>query len=38
MAGCLCAESDPLVGMSLIEGYRLIVEVREDGLVQIEKL
>lgn len=32
------AESDPLVGMSLIEGYRLIVEVRENGLVQIEKL
>lgn len=32
------AESDPLVGMSLMEGYRLTVEVIEGGLVKIEKL
>lgn len=32
------AESDPLVGMSLMEGYRLTVEAMEGGLVRIEKL
>lgn len=32
------AESEPLVGMLLMSGYRLIIEVRENGLVQLEKL
>jgi clan AA aspartic protease len=32
------AESDPLVGMSLMEGYRLTVEAIIGGCVQIEKL
>lgn len=32
------ADSDPLVGMSLMEGYRLTVNARENGLVKLEKL
>lgn len=32
------AESDPLVGMSLMEGYRLTVEAIEGGVVKLEKL
>ncbi|MGK7883119.1 MAG: clan AA aspartic protease [Crocosphaera sp.] len=32
------ADSDPLVGMLLMEGYQLKVEVFEGGNVQIEKL
>lgn len=32
------AESEPLVGMSLMAGYTLTVEAIEGGLVQIEKL
>lgn len=32
------AQSDPLVGMSLMEGYRLTVEAIENGLVKLEKL
>ena len=32
------AETDPLVGMSLMEGYRLTIEAIEGGLVQLEKI
>jgi hypothetical protein len=32
------AQSDPLVGMSLMEGYRLTVEAMNGGLVKLEKL
>lgn len=32
------AESDPLLGMSLMEGYRLTVDAMENGIVKLEKL
>ncbi|MBW4661752.1 MAG: clan AA aspartic protease [Drouetiella hepatica Uher 2000/2452] len=31
------ADSDPLVGMSLMEGYQLTIQVAEDGLVELRK-
>ena len=32
------ADSEPLIGMSLMEGYQLIVQVLEGGHVEIRKL
>lgn len=32
------AESTPLLGMSLMEGYRLTVDAMENGILKIEKL
>jgi clan AA aspartic protease len=32
------ADSEPLVGMSLMEGYQLTVQVFEDGLVELSKV
>lgn len=32
------ADSDPLVGMSLMEGYQLKVQVFEEGLVELSKV
>ncbi|MBE9185275.1 clan AA aspartic protease [Microcoleus sp. LEGE 07076] len=32
------ADSEPLVGMSLMEGYQLMVQVFEDGSVEISKV
>ncbi len=32
------ADSDPLIGMSLMEGYRLMVQVFEGGLVELSKV
>ncbi|MEH2058216.1 MAG: clan AA aspartic protease [Nostoc sp.] len=32
------ADSEPLVGMSLMEGYQLMVQVFEDGRVEISKV
>jgi clan AA aspartic protease len=32
------ADTDPLVGMSLLEGYKLTVEGREGGKVEIKRL
>lgn len=32
------AESDPLLGMSLMEGYKLTIDVIEKGIVKLEKL
>jgi hypothetical protein len=32
------ADSEPLVGMSLMNGYQLVVQVFPGGLVQISKL
>jgi clan AA aspartic protease len=32
------ADSEPLVGMSLMEGYQLMVQVFEDGRVELSKL
>ncbi|MGK7935859.1 MAG: clan AA aspartic protease [Xenococcaceae cyanobacterium] len=32
------AESDPLLGMSLMEGYRLTVDAMENGVVRLENL
>jgi clan AA aspartic protease len=32
------ADSEPLVGMSLMEGYQLTVQVLEDGLVELSKV
>ena len=32
------ADSDPLIGMSLMEGYQLIVQVFEGGLVELSKI
>jgi clan AA aspartic protease len=32
------ADSEPLVGMSLMEGYQLIVQVFEDGRVELSKV
>jgi clan AA aspartic protease len=31
------ADSDPLVGMSLMEGYQLTIQVSEDGYVELRK-
>ena len=31
------ADSDPLVGMSLIEGYQLTIQVSENGYVELRK-
>jgi clan AA aspartic protease len=31
------ANSDPLVGMSLMEGYQLTIQVSEDGYVELRK-
>jgi hypothetical protein len=31
------ADSEPLVGMSLMEGYQLTVQVLEEGSVEIRK-
>jgi clan AA aspartic protease len=31
------ADSDPLVGMSLMEGYQLTIQVAEDGYVELRK-
>ena len=32
------ADSDPLIGMSLMEGYQLTVQVFEEGLVELSKI
>ncbi|MCC5636239.1 clan AA aspartic protease [Nostoc sp. CHAB 5844] len=32
------AESDPLLGMLLMEGYRLTIDAVENGIVKLEKL
>ena len=32
------ADSDPLIGMSLMEGYQLTVKVFEGGLVELSKV
>ncbi|NJL42138.1 MAG: clan AA aspartic protease [Leptolyngbyaceae cyanobacterium SM1_4_3] len=32
------ADSDPLIGMSLMEGYQLTVQVFEEGLVELSKV
>jgi clan AA aspartic protease len=32
------ADSEPLVGMSLMEGYQLMVQVFEDGSVELSKI
>jgi clan AA aspartic protease len=32
------ADSEPLVGMSLMEGYQLVVQVFEDGRVELSKV
>ena len=32
------ADSEPLVGMSLMEGYQLTVQVFEDGRVELSKV
>ena len=32
------ADSDPLIGMSLMEGYQLTVQVFEGGLVELSKV
>jgi hypothetical protein len=32
------ADSEPLVGMSLMEGYQLTVQVFEEGSVEIHKI
>lgn len=32
------ADSDPLVGMSLMEGYELKIQVIDDGIVKLMKL
>ena len=32
------ADSDPLIGMSLMEGYQLMVQVFEGGLVELNKV
>ena len=32
------ADSDPLIGMSLMEGYQLSVQVFEEGLVELSKI
>ncbi|MBO0700578.1 MAG: hypothetical protein J2P46_19430, partial [Zavarzinella sp.] len=32
------ADSDPLIGMSLLDGYRLTVDAREGGKVEIRRL
>lgn len=32
------ADSDPLVGMLLMEGYQLTIQVFEDGLVELRKV
>jgi clan AA aspartic protease len=32
------ADSEPLIGMSLMEGYKLMVQVFEGGLVQLSKV
>lgn len=32
------ADSDPLIGMSLMEGYQLVVQVLENGLVELQRV
>ena len=32
------ADSEPLIGMSLMEGYQLIVQVLENGLVELQRV
>lgn len=32
------ADSDPLIGMSLMEGYQLIVQVLENGLMELQRV
>jgi hypothetical protein len=32
------ADSEPLVGMSFMEGYKLVVHVNEGGLVELSKV
>lgn len=34
----LAAEGGPLIGMALLSGYRLVIDVEEDGVVFIEPL
>lgn len=32
------ADSDPLIGMSLMEGYQLVVQIFEGGLVELSRI
>ena len=32
------ADSEPLIGMSLMEGYQLVVQVLENGLVELQRV
>ncbi len=36
--GALAVDSEPLVGMAMLSGYRVILEIEENGNVTIEKL
>ncbi len=33
----IAVESEPLIGMTLLDGYDLLMEVRENGVVRIQK-
>jgi hypothetical protein len=34
----IAVDSDPLLGITALEGYQVCLEIREDGLVKIEAL
>ena len=33
----IAVESEPLIGMTMLEGYDLFMSVKEDGIVRVQK-